>query len=123
VGDKGIDRRIRFHADKDNIGTVIVSVKGGATNPNDVQALVGAVGQHKADMGLFILLKQPTKGMKEVVDHSGTYTVPMTGTSYPKVQIVTIAELLAGNYPKIPTASRPYIKASPKAGSEPISLF
>ena len=47
VGDKGIDGRIRFHADKDNIGTVIVSVKGGATNPNDVQALVGAVGQHK----------------------------------------------------------------------------
>jgi DNA modification methylase len=123
VGDKGVDGRIRFHADKDNIGTVIVSVKGGGTNPNDVQALVGAVGQHKADMGLFIMLNKPTKGMMEVVDHSGTYTVPMTGTSFPKVQIVTIAELLAKQYPKIPTAILPYIKASPKAGSEPISLF
>jgi hypothetical protein len=29
VGDKGIDGRIRFHADKDKISTIIVSVKGG----------------------------------------------------------------------------------------------
>ena len=29
VGDKGIDGRVRFHADKDRIGQVLVSVKGG----------------------------------------------------------------------------------------------
>ena len=64
-----------------------------------------------------------TQEERDTIDNSGTYTVPMTGTSFPKVQIVTIAELLAGNHPKIPTAILPYIKASPKAGSEPISLF
>ena len=38
VGDKGIDGRIRFHSGKDEIGTIIVSVKGGQQiNPSMVQ--------------------------------------------------------------------------------------
>ena len=40
VGDKGVDGRIRFHADKDKIGTIIVSVKGGGhVIPTTLQAL------------------------------------------------------------------------------------
>lgn len=124
VGDKGIDGRIRFHADKDKIGTVVVSVKGGKqVAPTMMRDLVGTVQDHKADMGLLIMLSTPTKGMTDVADHSGSYQVPLTGATYPKLQIVTIAELLAGRHPNIPTAILPYIKASPKAGSEPISLF
>jgi hypothetical protein len=124
VGDKGIDGRIRFHSDKDKIGTVVVSVKGGKqVAPTMMRDLVGTVQDHKADMGLLIMLAKPTRGMTELADHSGTYVVPMTGTAYPKVQVVTVAELLAGNRPKMPTAILPYIKASPKAGSEAVSLF
>ena len=124
VGDKGIDGRIRFHADKDKIGTVVVSVKGGShVAPTMMQALGGAIEQHKAEMGLLVMLAKPTKGMIEVADLSGSYQVPLTGVTYPKLQIVTIAELLAGNHPNIPTAILPYIKASPKAGSEAVSMF
>ena len=101
-----------------------MSVKGGKqVAPTMMRDLVGTVQDHKADVGLLIMLSTPTKGMTDIADHSGTYVVPMTGTSYPKVQIVTIAELLAGNHPNIPTAILPYIKASPKAGSEAISMF
>ncbi len=124
VGDKGIDGRIRFHADKDKIGTVIVSVKGGhQVNPAMVQSLVGAMGQAKAEMGLFLMLTSPTKGMKEVALHSGIYELPMTGTKYPKVQIVTVPDLLAGYGPNLPTAILPYIQAVPKPGSEAVPLF
>jgi len=124
VGDKGIDGRIRFYADKDKFGTAIVSVKGGKqVNPAMMQALRGALDQHKADMGVLVMLARPTKGMIEVADHSGTYTVPMTGASYPRVQIVTVAELLAGKRPKMPTAILPYIQAQPKAESEAVPLF
>lgn len=124
VGDKGIDGRIRFYGDKDKIGTVIVSVKGGKqVNPAMMQALRGALDQHKADLGLMVMLHPPTKGMVEVADHSGTYTVPLTGTTYPKVQIVTVADLLSGKRPKLPTAILPYIQASPKPDSEAVPLF
>jgi len=124
VGDKGIDGRIRYHADKDKIGTVMVSVKGGQqVAPTMMRDLVGTLDQHKGDMGLLILLHQPTRGMIEVADHSGTYTVPLTGTTHPRVQIVTVSDLLAGKRPNMPTAILPYIQAVPKPGSEAVSLF
>ena len=124
VGDKGIDGRIRFHADKDKIGTVIVSVKGGQQlNPAMVHQLIGAMTDHKAAGGLLITLGTPTKGMIEVAHHSGTFEVPLTGASYPKVQIITIGQLMAHQRPDLPTAILPYIQATPKPGSVPISLF
>jgi len=124
VGDKGVDGRIRFHSDKDKIGTIIVSVKGGKQiAPTMMRDLVGTVQSHKADMGLLILLAKPTKGMAELADHSGTYSVPLTGNSYPRVQIITVAELLAGKRPNMPPAILPYIQAAPKPGSEAVPLF
>ena len=124
VGDKGIDGRIRFHADRDKIGTMVVSVKGGKqVAPTMMRDLVGTVQDHKADMGLLILLTQPTRGMTELADHSDTYTVPLTGARYPKIQIITVAELLGGKRPQMPTAILPYIQAAPKPGSLAIPLF
>ena len=45
-----------------------------------IRDLVGTLDQHKGEMGLLILLHEPTKGMTDVADHSGVYEVPMTGT-------------------------------------------
>ena len=124
VGDKGVDGRIRFHSDKDKIGTVIVSVKGGQQiNPSMVQSLAGAMNQAHGEMGLLILMKKPTKGMIDAADQTGSYQVPLTGQTYPKVQIVTVTDLLAGKHPKMPTAILPYIAAQPKPGSEAVSMF
>jgi hypothetical protein len=39
------------------------------------------------------------------------------------VQIITVAELLAGKRPQMPTAILPYIQAAPKPESEAIPLF
>lgn len=113
VGDKGIDGRIRFPTDnKGGVGLALVSVKGGATvNPGMVRDLVGTVEQQGADMGVFICLTEPTKGMREVENASGTYTWAVGDRAFPKVQIVTIAQLLAGQRPKMPTAFLPYIQA------------
>jgi DNA modification methylase len=124
VGDKGIDGRIRFYAGKDKIGTTVVSVKGGRqVNPAMVQSLVGAMRQAKADMGLFIGMRTPTTGMREVADKSGLYTHPITGNTFPKVQIVTVADLLGGKHPAMPTAILPYIQAAAKPDSEAASMF
>jgi DNA modification methylase len=117
VGDKGIDGRIRFHASKDRIGTCIVSVKGGAmVNPSMVRDLVGTL--RKAEMGLLIVMAPITRGMREVADNSGSYVNELTGTSYSKVQIVTVENLLAQRFPAMPSAILPYVKARPYQGEQ-----
>lgn len=123
VGDKGIDGRVRFHADAERVGTVLVSVKGGRSlNPAMVRDLVGTVEQQRSEMGILITLTEPTKGMREVADNSGFYVNEFTGTSYPKIQILTTADLLAGKHPVMPTAILPYVKAKPRDPDQ-VSMF
>lgn len=120
VGDKGIDGLIRFPLSATETGRIIVSVKGGKhVNPAMVQELAGALQQHKAAMGVFICMTSPTRGMVEAANHSGSYEHPLTGTAYPKVQIVTVAELLEGKRPKMPTPILPYVKARARRPDQP----
>lgn len=118
VGDRGIDGQIRFPVDQNmNLGRVIVSVKGGTSlNPSMVRDLVGTVKTLNAEMGLLLTLKPPTKGMKEAARNAGGYQWPVSGKVYPKIQIVTIAELFGGRRVEMPTPLLPYVKAPGFAG-------
>ena len=112
VGDRGVDGVIRIPIDaKANSHRVLVSVKGGATNPGHVRDLLGTVELQGGAMGLFITLNLPTPGMIEVANHSGIYTYPVNGKQYPKIQIITVEELLNGIKPDIPTPLIPYFQA------------
>jgi site-specific DNA-methyltransferase (adenine-specific) len=123
VGDKGIDGVVRFWETDKTTGEMIVSVKGGATvNPSMVRDLAGTVLRQNAEMGLLITLTPPTKGMIEEVNHSGTYERELTGKSYPKLQIITVAELLEGKRPSMPEPINPYVQAK-RRGEEPLRLF
>jgi DNA modification methylase len=124
VGDRGIDGIGRFPIDnQDGTETVLVSVKGGKQlNPGMVRDLIGTVQGHRAGMGVFVCLSEPTPGMKSAARQSGLYVHPLSGTSYPKVQIITVADLLAGKKPNTPTLDRPYIQARRHAPNQP-SLF
>jgi len=124
VGDKGVDGRIRFHRGGDVAGLAAVSVKGGKhVVPEMVNALVGAMGQERADMGVVITMTKPTAGMLEAANRAGLYEHPPTGNRYPRVQIITIPELFDGKRPNMPTVILPYIKASARPQSEAVSLF
>jgi DNA modification methylase len=114
VGDRGIDGRVRFHADDKRIGQAVVSVKGGATvNPGMVRDLRGTVEREGAELGVLITLSEATRGMVEEADRSGTYTADLTGQTYPKIQLLTVGQLMGGIKPKMPTAILPYMKAKP----------
>ena len=122
VGDKGIDGVVRFWLDDGVIGKALVSVKGGKhLNPSMVQALAGTVDQHGAELGIFVCLGTPTKGMIEVEKKSGTFVHELSGTSYPRIQIISIAELLAGKRPRMPTPINPFKKA--KKAKNQAALF
>lgn len=113
VGDKGVDGIVRFPIDgKSKIGRTLVSVKGGGkVSPSMVRDLVGTVESQKAEMGILICLAEPTRGMVEAADKAGTYRHPVTGNTYPRIQILTVKQLLDGERPNMPTAFLPYVKA------------
>lgn len=112
VGDRGVDGVIRFPLDGNRTEKALVSVKGGkAPGPTAVRDLIGTVDSQGAALGLLVMLDEPTRGMKEAARKSGTYTWPWNGQQYPKVQIVTVEELLDDERPDMPPAFLPYIKA------------
>ena len=53
----------------------------------------------------------PTPGMIEVANHSGSYTYPVNSKQYPRVQIITVPDLLRKVKPNIPTPLIPYFQA------------
>ena len=70
---------------------------------------------------MLIVMAPITKGMREVADNSGEYVNDIPGASFPRVQIVTVANLLAHKKPQMPTAILPYGQARTR-GREQLSL-
>ena len=108
TGDAGSDGFIRFPA-KNKAGRQlgIVSVKGGANIiPSMVRDLRGTVAAMQAAMGVLILMEKPTRGMGQEAAKDGLWTDELTGRSFPKLQIITVAELLENKLPDMPTPLR-----------------
>lgn len=112
--DKGIDGIIAFvkdiKNDKSEYGTILVQVKGGGVQRSDIATLKGDVDREKAEAGLFITLEEPTKPMREEAVSAGHFGVSWSKDEFPKIQIVTIEDLLKGVQPKHPLWSMPYYK-------------
>lgn len=127
VGDKGIDGVGRFLLDKKGkqVGRVLVSVKGGKTiTPSMVRDLDGTVTAQKAEMGILVTLAPATKGVQDAINHGGVYTHPANGQTFPRLQHVTISDLLKGKRPTLPTMLRPYIEAKKQTpDTEQTGLF
>ncbi|MFZ3376502.1 MAG: restriction endonuclease, partial [Chthoniobacterales bacterium] len=94
--DTGIDG-IKFFTDLDHQPhEIIVSVKGGSIAPDDVRALNHVREREKADIALFISLERPTPTMIKDAASAGLYTSVNEKIKVPRVQLLTIAELLDG---------------------------
>jgi site-specific DNA-methyltransferase (adenine-specific) len=104
--DKGIDGRLFFHegSEKEGVKQVILSVKGGRNvSVRDVRDLVGVVQREKAPIGTLITMTKPTKPMKTEAAGAGFYAAPdQKRTKYPKIQILTIEDLLDGRDIQMP---------------------
>jgi site-specific DNA-methyltransferase (adenine-specific) len=99
--DSGIDGLIYFKPEGKITEKAIVSVKGGDNvNVAMVRDLAHVVDREKAKIGLFLTLAEPTGPMRTEAVKAGYYAT-IYG-KYPKIQILTIAELFEGKQPKIP---------------------
>jgi hypothetical protein len=101
--DKGIDGRIVFQGDKPgSFESVILSVKAGKIGPAHVRDLKGVLEREKAAIGVLISMQEPTYPMKTEAVTAGFYESPLWGKKYPRVQLLTVAELLAGKKIEMP---------------------
>jgi len=104
--DKGVDGLLTFRESANlNLKKIVVQVKGGVhVGAKDIRDLLGTVENTKSAMGIFITLHEPTKPMKQAAMEAEYYISPTWGHKYPKIQILTIKELLEGKKPIIPHA-------------------
>ena len=101
--DTGIDGYINFFDDKSGKAKqVIVQVKSGYVGVNHVRDLKGVLDREKAAIGALITLREPTKPMLTEAASTGFYESKDFPGRYPRLQILTIAELLAGKKLEFP---------------------
>jgi len=95
--DKGIDGRLFFHDDESGkTRQIIFSVKGGAVNVAHVRDLNGVLKREGAEMGVIISARKPTSAMRKEASAADVYRSEAFGKNYPKVQILTVEDLLNG---------------------------
>lgn len=114
--DQGIDGRLYFHDDPKPGTTkqVILSVKSGNIPANHIRELRGVVDREQAAIGALLTMRPPTKPMRAEAASAGFYNSPF-GTRHPRIQIITIEELLEGrriDYP--PTQANITFKKAPR---------
>jgi DNA modification methylase len=123
--DKGIDGVINFIDDRSGKPKrVLVQVKSGNVKSGDIRDLVGTVEREKAEMGVFITLLPPSSDMKREAVSTGFYRSPLWKQNYPKVQILTVEELLHGAKLDMPQAQSSFKQAgrADQLGVEQLNL-
>jgi hypothetical protein len=114
--DQGIDGRIYFH-EGDAANTtkqIILSVKAGKLHAPYVRDLRGVMEREKAAISVLLSLDEPTRAMRKEAASAGFYTSPWG--QHPRLQIVTVGELLAGKRLDIPAIRQTSVthKRAPK---------
>ena len=107
--DAGVDGYIDFF--DDNSGRpkrIVVQVKSGSVNRGMIATLKGDLEREKAAIGLFITLAEPTAPMRQEALAAGFYEPQcFPGHRYPRLQILTIEQLLDGQSAEYPRMGPP----------------
>ena len=121
--DAGVDGYINFFDDDSGKSKrVVVQVKSGRVNVSQIRDLKGVMEREKAEVGLFITLRSPTRPMHREAASAGLYTPDYFREQFPRMQILTIEELLAGakaQYPRF--APEATFKRAPRYLREDVS--
>ncbi|MCJ7620991.1 MAG: restriction endonuclease [Anaerolineae bacterium] len=117
--DKGIDGRLYFHDEAEGGKTkqVVLSVKAGHTSVAHVRDLRGVMEREQAAIGVLLTMQEPTQSMRAEAAGTGFYDSPGWETRHPRVQILTVAQLLSGDGIDMPPIGQVSVtfKKAPKA--------
>lgn len=110
--DKGIDGQLYF---QDELAgkpkQVLFSVKSGKVGVRDIRDLRGVIDRENAAIGALISLESPTAPMTKEAAAAGFYESPGWNKKYPRVQLLTIEELLGGAQINMPPTNITFKKA------------
>lgn len=117
--DRGIDGRLYFHDDKSGQSKqIVLSVKSGHVSSPFIRDLRGVIEREKAEIGALITMEEPTRDMKREAAEAGFYKSAALGKDYPRLQILTIEQLLSGHELQFPRLLEVTHKQAPKARGE-----
>jgi site-specific DNA-methyltransferase (adenine-specific) len=102
--DRGVDGRLLFHDGRNETKEIIFSVKAGKLHASYVRDLRGVIEREKAQIGVLISFESPTKQMIAEAASAGVYTSPWGRRTYPRIQLLTVTELMSGTPVKYPGA-------------------
>ena len=102
--DQGIDGIIRFIDNGSGRSRrVIVQVKSGRVGVRDIRELKAVAGEN--DLGLFLTLQPPTEPMRNEAVTAGFHHSTLWQRDFPRIQIITVEQLLSGQSPDLPVTS------------------
>jgi hypothetical protein len=103
--DTGIDGVLRFQDDPKAVKTALIQVKSGKVGVEQVRDFAHVINREGATLGLFLTLEPPTAKMREEAGRLGFYSTPLGNIRIPRLQIRTVAQLLAGEGFQIPSTA------------------
>ena len=121
--DKGIDGIMTFRdSGEDHEKRIIVQVKSGKVSSRDIRDLNGTVDREKnAVIGVFITLEPPSRNMVLEALELGRYKSVVFKREYPKIQILTLEDLLNGakvQFPGTDTTLKQAQREEPNLGEQ-----
>jgi site-specific DNA-methyltransferase (adenine-specific) len=102
--DRGIDGIINFVDENNKTQRVLVQVKSGHVKSGDVRDLVGVVQRENGAIGVFLTLEEPSREMVTEAVSAGYYHSNLWQKDYPRIQILTVEELLDGKTIDMPNS-------------------
>ncbi len=94
--DRGVDGVLPFRDEMKGPGKkIVISVKAGTVGPVHVRELRGVVERDQAAIGALFTMQPPTAKMRGEAADAGFYEAP-DGSRYPRIQLRTVEELMAG---------------------------
>jgi site-specific DNA-methyltransferase (adenine-specific) len=79
-----------------------VQVKSGHVKSGDIRDLKGTLEREGAQIGIFLTLEEPTREMVSEAASAGFYHSDLWQKDYPRIQLVSVEQLLVGAEVKIP---------------------
>ena len=114
--DAGIDGIAHFLIDKNTNGTAIFQVKSGGANRATLATLNSDRQRENAEFGILITMDPPSKAMREEVAAAGKYKHPLLNREDARIQIVTVADILAGERLDLPMARLDAVRSAQAVG-------
>lgn len=92
--DKGIDGIAYFLTSQQDSAKIVFQVKSGNVGRADIATLNSDRLREGAELAIFITLQPPTPAMRDEANAIGIYEHRLMSRHYPRIQIVTIADMV-----------------------------